>query len=170
MIFPAFILRNTNILTVGLEKGPIKSEETLNFTPDLTLNELETDKVDIFIIPGGSALQHLQEGSKLQSILNELHSKGKIIATICGGPVLLANTNVLENKRFTAGGGELPEHWQKNFINGIYVSEEVVIDGNLITAKGAAVASFAIEIGKKLGIFPNEETAQKEYNLITKIK
>lgn len=103
-------------------------------------------------------------------MLNTLHSKGKIIAAICGGPVLLANTNILENKRFTAGGGELPESWQKNFTKGIYVNDEIVVDDNIITAKGVAVASFAIEIGKKLGIFPNDEIAQNEYNLIAKIK
>ncbi|MBN1330872.1 MAG: DJ-1/PfpI family protein [Candidatus Heimdallarchaeota archaeon] len=170
MIFPAFILRNTNILTVGLEKGSIKSEESLNFTPDLTLSQLDIDHVDIFIIPGGSALQHLHEGSEIQAVLNKLHLKRKIIAAICGGPILFANTNILENKRFTAGGGELPEHWQKNFTTGTYVNDEIVIDDNLITAKGIAVATFAIEIGKKLGIFSNSEIAQKEYNLITKIK
>ncbi|HUT79722.1 MAG TPA: hypothetical protein VMZ29_00855 [Candidatus Bathyarchaeia archaeon] len=43
MIFPAFVLRNTHIVTVGLEKGTIKSEETLNFTPDLALSELDID-------------------------------------------------------------------------------------------------------------------------------
>ncbi|NHJ86178.1 MAG: DJ-1/PfpI family protein [Asgard group archaeon] len=169
MIFPAFILRKTKITTVGLSEGVIVSEENLNFTPDIHLSELNTDHVDVFIIPGGSALQHLKENSPLIPILNELNSKGKIIAAICGGPVLLSNTNVLANKQFTAGGGELPEHWQTNFTTGNYIKDEVVVDANLITAKGKAVASFAVAIGKEIGVFQDEEAAQREYSLIQDI-
>lgn len=170
MSFSAFILRRTNITTVGLSKESIKSEENITFTPDISLSELDINEVDVFIIPGGSALQHLKKDSALQNTIEKLHSKRKVIASICGGPVLLANTGVLSDKKFTAGGGELPEHWQSNFTEGIYVKEPVVIDGNIITAKGKAVASFAIAIGKKLGIFQDDEQAQKEYRMIKEIQ
>jgi 4-methyl-5(b-hydroxyethyl)-thiazole monophosphate biosynthesis len=170
MVFPAFILRKTEITTVGLHEGVIKSEETLNFHADIHISELNVDDVDVFIIPGGSALQHLQENSQLQKKINELNAKKKIIAAICGGPVLLSNTTALDGRKFTAGGGELPEHWQKNFTTGNYVKDEVVIDDNIITAKGIACGSFAIAIGKQLGVFKDEGQAKNEANLIMKIK
>jgi len=170
MVFPAFILRKTNVKTVGLKDGRIISEENMGYTPDFHISEINVDDVDIFIIPGGSALQHLNDNSLLPKLLNELHSKNKVIAAICGGPVLLANTSVLENKRFTAGGGELPENWQKNFTKGKYVIEDVVVDENIITAKGVAVASFAVAIGKKMGIFSSAEQEKQNYELIKEIR
>jgi len=87
--FPAFVLRNTNLVTVGLEKGPITSEERLKYMTDILITDLDVDNVDAFIIPGGSALKHLKDGSPLQEKLNQLNDKGKIIASVCGGPVLL---------------------------------------------------------------------------------
>ncbi|MHA1502631.1 MAG: DJ-1/PfpI family protein [Candidatus Heimdallarchaeota archaeon] len=170
MVFPAFILRKTEVITVGLHEGVIKSEETMNYRADMHISELNTDDVDVFIIPGGSSLQHLQDDSVLQKKLNELNQKQKIIAAICGAPVLLANTEALKGKKFTAGGGELPENWQKNFTTGEYVTDELVIDGNLITAKGIACGSFAIAIGKKMGVFEDEEHAQREAEMIMEIR
>ena len=170
MVFTAFILRKTEVITVGLHQDVIKSEETMNYRADMHISELDTDDVDVFIMPGGSSLQHLQDDSILQKKLNELNQKEKIIAAICGSPVLLSNTEALVGKKFTAGGGELPEHWQKNFTTGEYVTDELVIDGNLITAKGIACGSFAIAIGKKLGVFEDEEHEKREAKMIVEIR
>jgi len=170
MVFPAFILRKTEVITVGLHEGDIKSEETMNYRADIHITELNVDDVDVFIIPGGNSLPHLQNDSILQKTINELTKKQKLIAAICGAPVLLSNTDALVGKKFTAGGGELPEDWQKNFTSCEYVTDEIVVDGNLITAKGIACGSFAIAIGKKLGVFKDEEHEKFEANLIMNIK
>ena len=170
MVFPAFVLRKTEVKTIGLKKGRIISEENMGYSPDFHISEVNVDEIVVLIIPGGSALQHLNDNSPLIPLFEELNSKGKVIAAICGGPVLLSNTSVLDNKKFTAGGGELPEHWQKNFVSGIYVKEDVVVDNNLITAKGVAVASFAIAIGSKMGVFSTKEEEEKTYKLIKEIR
>ncbi|MHA1555880.1 MAG: DJ-1/PfpI family protein [Candidatus Heimdallarchaeota archaeon] len=129
--FPAFVLRNTNLVTVGLEKGPIVSEEKLN----------------------------------------QLNEKGKIIASVCGGPVLFSNTTILENKRYVVGGDhKLPENWMKPFTTGTLVNEDVVVDGNLITAKMEAIVSFAIAIGKELNIFANEEEEKRTFKMLQNIR
>ncbi|MFW9922837.1 MAG: DJ-1/PfpI family protein [Candidatus Thorarchaeota archaeon] len=169
MMFPAFVFRNTHPKTVG-EKKMIISEENLHFMPDILISELDADKVDVLIIPGGSALQHLKDGSEIQDLLEKLHQKNKIIAAICGSPVLFANTSILENKKFTAGYGELPDHWQKNFTKGEYKNQDIVVDGNIITAKGVAVASFAVVIGKKVGLFKDEEEEERIFNIIQEIR
>ena len=169
--FPAFILRKTNIVTVGLEKGPVISEEKLKYLPDILLDDMDVDKVDAFIIPGGSALKHLKDGSILQEKLNQLNEKNVLIASVCGGPVLFTNTNILDNKRYTVGGDHpLPEHWLKPFTTGTFVNEDVVIDDNLITAKMEAIVSFAIAIGKKLGLFTSEEEEKRSYKMLQNIR
>ncbi len=138
---------------------------------DILITDLDVDNVDAFIIPGGSALKHLKDGSPLQEKLNQLNDKGKIIASVCGGPVLFANTNILENKRFVVGGDhKLPENWMKPFTTGTLVNEDVVIDGNLITAKMEAIVSFAIAIGRELKIFANEEEEKRTFKMLQNIR
>lgn len=172
LMFPAFVLRKQKIQTIGLHKGPIIGEENIHFYPDITLMDLNESNLDALILPGGSAIQHLEEGSLLQKKLEIIHQKSILIAAICGSPVLLANTSILKGKKFTAGySGDLPEHWQKNFKQGEYLGkEDVVIDGNIITAKGIAVVKFAIAIGKELDIFQNQEEEQNTYNMLQKIR
>ncbi|NHJ38856.1 MAG: DJ-1/PfpI family protein, partial [Asgard group archaeon] len=156
-IYPAFTLRNIDKITIGLNESPILSEEKVKFYPDIHIKDVIIDDIDILIIPGGNALQHLKEGSMIQKLLISLNAKKKVIAAVCGGPVLLSNTGILEGKEFTAGGGELPDNWQKNFTTGQYVKDELVIDDNIITAKGHAIAKFAIAIGKKMNIVKSED-------------
>lgn len=171
LAFPAFVLRKTNHVTVGLQKGFVISEENMKYTADISLAEMNIDEVDAFIIPGGSALQHLKDGSQIQEILNQLDKRNKVIASVCGGPVLFTNTSILDNKRYTVGGDHpLPEHWLKHFKTGTYVNEDVVIDGNLITAKMEAIVGFAISIGKALGIFANEEEEKRTYKMLQNIR
>lgn len=165
-IYPAFTLRNVDKITIGNSESPILSEERIKFYPDTHIKDVQVDDIDILIIPGGNALQHLKEGSMIQKLLKELHIRNKIIAAVCGAPVLLANTDILDRKNFTAGGGELPEGWQKNFTTGQYVKDELVIDGNIITAKAVAIAKFAIAIGKKLNLFKSIEEENREYQML----
>ncbi|NHJ46303.1 MAG: DJ-1/PfpI family protein [Asgard group archaeon] len=166
-ICPAFTLRNVEKVTIGLSKNPILSEERIKFFADIIVDDVNADDIEILIIPGGNALQHLKDGSKIQELLEKLHGKNRIIAAVCGGPVLLANTDILEGKKFTAGGGELPENWQKNFTKGQYVKDELAVDGNIITAKAVALAKFAIAIGKKLNLFKNKEEEDREYHMLS---
>lgn len=169
MMWPAFVFRNTHPKTIG-EKKLIISEENLRFYPDILIADLDFESIDVLIIPGGSALQHLKDGSQIQSLLEKVHKKRAIIAAICGAPVLFANTSILDNKKFTAGFGELPDHWQKNFTKGEYIIQDVVVDGNIITAKGIAVARFAVEIGKKAGLFKDEEEEKKTYKMLQEVR
>ncbi|NHK32913.1 MAG: DJ-1/PfpI family protein [Asgard group archaeon] len=166
-IYPAFTLRKIDKITIGINESPILSEERVKFYPDIHIKDVKADDIEILIIPGGNALQHLKDGSMIQKLLKELHAKNKIIAAVCGAPVLLANTDILDGKKFTAGGGELPDNWQKNFTKGQYVKDELVVDGNIITAKAVAIAKFAITIGKKLNLFKSDEEEKREYQMLS---
>jgi len=65
LVFPAFVLRKTNLVTVGLEKGPITSEEKLKFMPDIVIDDLDVDKEN----------EELEKGVKLLEPFKKMGGK-----------------------------------------------------------------------------------------------
>src|SRR5688500_5269208 len=70
-------------------KGDINKAETI--TPELTLDEVDTDDYDALVLPGGVAnpdAMRVQE--RAIEIITEFMEDGKIVAAICHAPWLLA--------------------------------------------------------------------------------
>jgi 4-methyl-5(b-hydroxyethyl)-thiazole monophosphate biosynthesis len=156
VVFTCLIMKPAGkVMTVSLERKEVTSEEGLITKPNLLLKEIRADDVDLFVIPGGN-VKNVYDSSELDEMLRELNKKKKVIAAICAGPVKLAKAGVLENKRFTTDKPELTKH-KDDFEDSVFVNENVVVDGNIITAKPNGYIDFAIEVGKKMGAFKNDE-------------
>lgn len=147
-----FLKTKGDIITVGLNKEPIKSIEGFNIIPDITLDEFSTEDCDIFIVPGGDP-NNLEGCKKLYEILFELNNKECIIGAICGGPVHLARANILRDRKYTTSLG-IDEY--KEFESNGYENTNVVVDKNLITAKASGYVDFAIDLGKLANIYEDE--------------
>ncbi|HSV42452.1 MAG TPA: DJ-1/PfpI family protein, partial [Methanomassiliicoccales archaeon] len=74
-------------------------------------------------------------------------------AAICGGPTHLAQAGVLKGKRFTTT--VFKEH-EALFDGATYVDENVVVDGNIVTAWPNAYVDFAFQLADMLHIFKDE--------------
>jgi 4-methyl-5(b-hydroxyethyl)-thiazole monophosphate biosynthesis len=109
--------------------------------------------VDLFIIPGGAAIT-IAGNELLNRKLQELNSHGKLLAAICGGPVHLGNAGVLNGRRFTTS---VFERYRESFVGGTYVDEDLVEDGNIITAWPNAYADFALTLARRMGAFKDAE-------------
>lgn len=120
---------------------------------DRLLEEVsELKEYDMIVLPGGMpGAKYLSEDKRVLSILNEFNEKGKFIAAICASPALvLTKAGVIDNKKVTCYPG-----MEENFGNSIYVKENVVIDGNIITSRGPATAlQFSYKLLKVLGYNP----------------
>jgi protease I len=124
--------------------------------PDLTLEEVVVaDYRAIIFIGGSGVIEEYFNNSRAHSICQEAVAQGKILAAICVAPVVLANAGVLNGKRTTVFPG------YESSIRGrgaIYVNEEVVVDGLIITAKGPEASSaFAQKIAEKIASASAEE-------------
>ena len=121
--------------------------------PHITINEININEVDLFIIPGGDPSK-VNEKGKLYELLTELDEKGIVIGAICSAPIHLAKAGVLSGKSYTTSVpvNEFPEFEEEN-----YKDENVIIDKNIITAKASGYVDFAIELGKMMNIYKNEE-------------
>jgi|SRR5580698_2847243 4-methyl-5(b-hydroxyethyl)-thiazole monophosphate biosynthesis len=120
---------------------------------DTILGSLEGREFDCLLLPGGPGVTHLRQDARVLAIATRQMKAERWTAAICAAPVVLNAAGLLEGRRFTAHhsvAGELP---------GIIPSERVVIDGCLITSRGAGTAlDFALSIVGQL--FTREKASQ----------
>ena len=89
---------------------------------------------DCVLLPGGPGVQRLCADSRVLEAVRKQHAAGGWIAAICAAPLVLKASGVLEGRRYTAHfsvASELPE---------ALLEERVVVDGKLITSRGAGTA------------------------------
>jgi protease I len=104
---------------------------------DLTIDEVDPQSYDLLFIPGGhpqGAPTTVRNSRKAQEIARAFFQADKPVAAICHGPYLLVSADLVAGRRLTSYWGDgVPEEIRA--AGGIYVDEDVVVDGNLITSR-----------------------------------
>ncbi|ERK57426.1 DJ-1 family protein [Gemella bergeri ATCC 700627] len=116
---------------------------------DKKLKEIENIlDYDAIVIPGGlpgSIL--LRDNRKIIEFYQTMHQKNKLVAAICAAPIVLSKVGILKDKEVTSYPGFKEEIESRLYNN----TKAVVVDQNVITAQGPAVAMlFGYEIVKYL--------------------
>lgn len=148
-----FLKTRGEVITVGLTDNVVTSSEGFKIVPDITIDEVVAKEVEVFLVPGGNPF-NIFEYSKVYEILRELNAMNKTIGALCAGVIHLGKAGVLTNKSY-ATSIDLNDF--KDLASQGYIDKNVVIDGNIITAKATGYVDFAIEIGKMHNIYENEE-------------
>ena len=92
---------------------------------------------DAIVIPGGmpgSTL--LRDNKKIIEFYQTMYNSGKLVAAICAAPIVLSAAGITDDKEVTSYPGFDKEINYKNYNS----DKAVVIDKNVITAQGPAVA------------------------------
>ncbi len=124
------------------------------FMPDLTIDEVDPDKYDLLVIPGGSpdgAPAVVRKIKKAQEITQSFFEKNKPVASVCHGPWLLADSGVVKGRKLTSYWHDgVPESVKE--AGGKWEDKEVVVDGNLVTSRWPAdLPAFMREVMKITG-------------------
>ncbi len=109
------------------------SEKGESITPDLSLDDVDTDDYDALVLPGGVGnpdKMRLQE--RAIEIVTEFMEDDKIVAAICHAPWLLVEADVVDSRRVTSWPSVRTD---LENAGADVVDEEVVVDGNLITSR-----------------------------------
>jgi len=126
---------------------------------DTTLTQLAEqgfDDWDAIIIPGGiPGATNLAASNETNVLIKNMADAGKLICAICASPVVvLAPLGLISGKKFTCSPGQ-----EEKANDGTWSADRVVVDGNVITSRGAGTAGeWAIAIIEKL---LDEATAKK---------
>jgi len=105
-----------------------------NFALNATFSEVDENKYDALMIPGGRAPEYLRLNNRVLDIVRHFAREEKPIAAICHGPQLLAAANVLRGKRVSAYPACAPEVELTGATFTSLAITGAVTDGNLVTA------------------------------------
>ncbi len=134
-ITPIDLLRRAGVevIIASLREGPVTGRCGIRMEADVLLSEVNSDSFDLLLIPGGPGVVELRSDGRAVVLARDFNTAGKIVAAICAAPLVLKDAGLLGGRRFTSHDSvhdELP---------GV-INERVVVDGNLITSRGAGTA------------------------------
>lgn len=140
-IAPLDIMRRANLevdLISANNEDFITSSHNIKILADKKIEEVNNIlDYDAIVIPGGmpgSTL--LRDNKKIIEFYQTMYNSEKLVAAICAAPIVLSAAGITDDKEVTSYPGFDKEINYKN-----YNSEKaVVIDKNVITAQGPAVA------------------------------
>lgn len=103
---------------------------------DIMFHDADYDTCEMMILPGGMpGTNNLMNHRELMETLVRFASEGKPIAAICAAPMIFGRTGLAAGRKATIFPG------MENELKGATLStDNVVIDGNMITSKGPATA------------------------------
>lgn len=148
---PKEVLKNQEVIIASTDTSPAKGSLGGQITPDITIDDAlnRIDEFDAVVFVGGPGANVYFDNPTAHKIAQNAKN---VLAAICIAPVTLAKAGVLKGKKATVwddGKGTQANILKENGAD--YVAEDVVVDGNLITANGPkSAAKFGEAILKKL--------------------
>jgi protein deglycase len=137
---------------IGLNDQVVKGEAGLPSIPEVTVNEVDINQLDSIVLPGVDGFEHLVDHPDLTKFLRKFQKKNIVIGAISSAPYLLSMSGLLDERKYTTGLTADQRKFLGTFNEDNYLDSPVVIDGNLITAKGPAFVDFAIKYGELLNL------------------
>ncbi len=112
---------------------------------DTTLAAVARAAPDCLLLPGGPGVKLLRADARVRALVAAQDRARRWLAAICAAPTVLLDAGVLPARRHTAHfsvAAELPS---------LLASERVVVDGHVITSRGAGTAlDFGLELVRRL--------------------
>lgn len=133
------------VVTAGLQSGPIKASRGVVVVPDVALEAVLGRDFDMIVLPGGlPGANFLRDDARVQAMLKRHAVAGAYTAAICAAPIALAQAGLLTGKTATS----YPGFVEKLAITGFkHSTEAVVVDGKIVTSRGPGTAmDFALTL------------------------
>jgi len=120
------------VTVVGTGAKEYHSKIGMSAPGGVTAESVNASDYDAVIVPGGYAPDRMRRNPAMIKLVREGFSQGKIVAAICHAGWGLVSAGILKGKKATC----VPSI-KDDIVNAgaIYVDQEVVRDGNLITSR-----------------------------------
>ncbi|KQM40894.1 type 1 glutamine amidotransferase domain-containing protein [Sphingomonas sp. Leaf10] len=134
----ALLDAGAQVTLASIKTDPIQgvvndSEKARTITPDLTLDDVDTEQFDALLLPGGVGNpDKMRMEERAVEIVSEFMDDDKVVAAICHAPWLLVEADVVDGRRVTSWPSVRTD---LENAGAEVVDEQVVIDGNLITSR-----------------------------------
>ncbi|MBP1737511.1 MAG: DJ/YajL/PfpI superfamily protein [Oscillospiraceae bacterium] len=145
-LVPADLLRRAGlpVQLVGLDRPQVLGAHGISVNADLSLDQVELDKMELLVLPGGSGgVENIHLNLKAMTLIQQAYEKGRYLGAICAAPTLLAELGILDRRPATCfpgtegdmGSAVLQKH------------APVVVSGRIITGEAVGAVfpfSFAL--------------------------
>lgn len=152
-IAPGDILRRAQIPMeyVGIGGKIVEGAHGISLVADITVEEMDLEKMDMIVMPGGLGGVESIEGSQAAMAAVEYAlNHDKFVAAICAAPMILGKRGWLDGRNAVCYPG-CESGMGKAIVHG---EKEAVVDGRIITGRAPGAA---IEFGLTLaGMLPGE--------------
>jgi 4-methyl-5(b-hydroxyethyl)-thiazole monophosphate biosynthesis len=143
------------VVIAGLSKEVIRGSKGIQILPDCRIDEIESEKVEMLVLPGGMpGTTNLLADKDVDRLLREVYVAGRPIAAICAAPMILGQKEYLIDKRAVCYPG-----YEDQLLGAhVQMGARVIVDGNVITSKGLGTAiDFSLALIEKI---KGKETAK----------
>jgi protease I len=130
--FHRFREAGAELKVVGSSRAPSFASQGMVVFPDLTGPDAAVEDFDAVIIPGGYAPDWMRRDRNLVAFVRGMHEAGKPVAAICHGGSMLVSAKILAGRQATSNAAIRDD---LEAAGAIWLDEEVVVDGNLITSR-----------------------------------
>ena len=143
-IAPIDLLRRAGIevQTVGVGAKTVMGSHGISLVCDIADSEINSGECDGVILPGGPGRTKLAESPVVRNMLAAVSKRGGLLAAICGSPPILGEQGYLRDRKACCYSG-----LEDGLTGAQVLFDPVVIDGNVITSRGAGTATqFALAL------------------------
>ena len=150
-------LPDTEVVWVGHDHGPIRTDEGMGIVADVTFAELADPEVLVF--PGGFGTRRLMRDDEVLDWVREVHATSRYTTSVCTGSLVLGAAGLLDGLAATTHWSVLPKLAE---LGAVPVTERVVEQGKIITAAGV---SSGIDMALTLAAHLTDETTARAIQL-----
>ena len=135
---PIDILRRAelDVKTVGISGRNAVSAHSVTVVCDELIDDVDFSDMTMLVLPGGPGHADLDASEKVHALIRSAYENGIYIAAICASPSIIGKMGLLKDKKYTCFPG-----FEDKVIGGIHSGEKTVLDGKILTGKGAGAAS-----------------------------
>lgn len=125
-----------NVTTASIAGKNITGSHDITIKADMLLEDLSKSEFDIVILPGGQpGSENLRNSDRVANLLQRQSDKNQLLAAICAAPTVFEKAGLTTGKRVTSHPSE-----EGKFSASDYKTDNVVLDGNIITSRAVGTA------------------------------
>jgi protease I len=117
---------------VGIGESLYRGKHGYPAPVDLQIDQLDASTLDGIIAPGGWAPDKLRRYPAVLEAVRAVHSRNRLVATICHGPWILISAGIVRGRTLTSTVGI-----RDDIVNAgaTWLDQPTVTDGNIVSAR-----------------------------------
>ena len=143
------------VRSIGFSPAPVVSMGGLTVVPDVVLDAVTADDVELLLLPGGDMWEHgTYPRATLEVLLTRLVDAERPVAAICAATLALGRAGILDDRQHTSNGRDYLSTQIPGYAGASHYTEAAAVrDKHVITATGLAPVDFAREVFAELQVF-----------------